>query len=249
MAMRSLEAPTTKAVILAGGLGARLRPLTNIMPKPLLPIGESTIIEVQLLALKKHGVRDVYIATNYMHDYVVDALGKGERYGLNIVFSREAKRLGTCGPLTLLKDQLDAPFFMMNGDIITSIDFSALARFASSKDADLTVVTKEINIPFRFGRVIADGDYITDVEEKPDYKQEILAGIYAFRPSIFDLIPNDTYFGIDDLIKEMISKRLPIAKYLMSEYWVDIGQLDDYQIAKEMFGTQAADQAANKPRG
>jgi NDP-mannose synthase len=226
----------TKAVILAGGLGTRLRPLTNIVPKPLLPIGESTILEVQILALKKHGVTDVFIATNYMHEYVAEKIGNGEKYGLNIIFSKETKRLGTCGPLSLLRKELNSPFFLLNGDILTAIDYSELRAFSRQKGADLTVVTKEINIPFRFGRVVAEGGYITDVEEKPNYKQEILAGIYAMAPGVFDFIPDDTYFGMDDLIKTMIQRQRKIAKYLMNEYWVDIGQLDDYEMAKEMFG-------------
>lgn len=238
-----------QAVILAGGLGTRLRPLTNLTPKPLLPIGESTVLEIQLHNLREHGVSEVFIATNYMHEYVVDRIGNGERYGLRVEFSREEKRLGTCGPLTLLRDRLTSPFVVMNGDILTSINLASLKRFADSRRADLTVVTKEINIPFRFGKVVAEGDYIVDIEEKPDYKQEILAGIYAFRPSVFPIIPYNEYFGMDELIKLMMSRHQPIAKYMMSDYWIDIGQLDDYELAKEIYvsntrGQSTADDAA-----
>src|SRR4051794_38903923 len=152
--------PIRKAVLLAGGLGMRLRPLTNIIPKPLLPIGESTIIEIQILALKKHGVSDIYIASNYMSDYLESVVGQGKKYGMRISVSREREPLGTCGPLSLLRQQLNEPFFVMNGDILTDIDFGDLGRFGSAHAADLTIVTKEINIPFRFGRVIAEGDYV-----------------------------------------------------------------------------------------
>jgi NDP-sugar pyrophosphorylase family protein len=221
------------AVILAGGLGQRLRPLTNIIPKPLLPIGGSTIVEVQLLALKRHGIENVIIATNYRSDYFETFLAGGEKYGLRITFSKEAKPLGTCGPLTLIGDRLAEPFIVMNGDILTEIDYGRLAVFALERAAILTVVTKEINIPFRFGRVIAEGDFIVGVEEKPTYKQEILAGIYVMQPRITEHIPTDTYYGMDDLIKRLVEREVPIAKYLMSEYWIDIGQLDDYEIAKE----------------
>lgn len=230
----------TKAVILAGGLGARLRPLTNMVPKPLLPIGESTILEIQLNALQQHGVREVFIATNYMHESVVERIGDGSRYGLDVTFSREEKRLGTCGPITLLKDRLSEPFFMMNGDILTSINFSRLGAFAADRKSALTVVTKEINIPFRFGKVVAEGDYIVDVEEKPNFKQEILAGIYAMTPDVFRFVPLDTYYGMDNLIKDMMASHAQVAKYLMSEYWIDIGQLDDYEMAKEMFAAKDA---------
>jgi NDP-sugar pyrophosphorylase family protein len=224
--------PIRKAVLLAGGLGMRLRPLTNIIPKPLLPIGESTILEIQMLAFKKHGVSDIYIASNYMSDYLESVVGQGEKYGVRITISREREPLGTCGPLSLLREQLNEPFFVMNGDILTDIDFANLGGFALSHAADLTIVTKEINIPFRFGRVVAQGDYVVDVEEKPTYKHEILAGIYAMKPGILNVIPDGKYYGIDTLIKDMLATRRPVAKYMMHGYWTDIGQLDDYEIAK-----------------
>jgi NDP-mannose synthase len=221
------------AVILAGGLGIRLRPLTNIIPKPLLPIGESTILEIQILALRKFGVEKIIVAANYKSDYLGLLIGSGEKYGVRIVVSHEKEPLGTCGPLTLVAEHLTAPFFVMNGDILTDINFGRLAEFALAKQAWLTVVTKEIAIPFRFGRVVADGDFITEIEEKPNYMQEILAGIYVMRPEILQLIPNATYFGIDNLIKGMLATAQPVCKYLMHDYWIDIGQLSDYELAKQ----------------
>jgi len=226
------------AVILAGGLGMRLRPLTNIIPKPLLPIGESTVLEIQILSLKKYGVQQVIIASNYMSDYLGEVVGSGEKYGVRVVVSEEKEPLGTCGPLTLVADQLTEPFFMMNGDILTDIHFGRLADFALDKKAWLTVVTKEIAIPFRFGRVIADGDFITEIEEKPNYMQEVLAGIYVMRPEIFGLIPHSTYFGSDNLIKSMIAKQQPVCKYMMHDYWIDIGQLSDYELAKQDYNAR-----------
>ena len=221
------------AVILAGGLGMRLRPLTNIIPKPLLPIGESSVLEIQILSLKKQGVEKIIIATNYMSDYVASVVGDGKKYGVDVVVSEEKERLGTCGPLTLVAEQLTGPFFMMNGDILTNIDFRRLADFALDKKAWLTVVTKEIAIPFRFGKVTASGDFIQEIEEKPNYMQEILAGIYVMRPEILGLVPKNTYFGIDNLIKGMLAARHPVCKYLMRDYWIDIGQLSDYELAKQ----------------
>ena len=235
-----MKIPIRKAVILAGGLGMRLQPLTHIIPKPLLPIGESTILEIQILALKKHGVNEIYIASNYMSDYLASIVGNGQKYGVKIVVSEEKERLGTCGPLSLLREELTEPFYMMNGDILTNIDFTSVGDFSINNKADLTVVTKEINIPFRFGKVTAERDYIIDIEEKPNYKQEILAGIYVIKPPIMDMIPANSYYGIDQLIKSMLAENKLVAKYLTHDYWIDIGQMDDYEIAKDNFPTQQA---------
>ena len=224
-----------KAVILAGGLGTRLKPFTEVIPKPLLPIGESSVLEIQILSLAKHDIRDIYIATNYRAEYVEAFVGDGQKHGVKITFSQENKPLGTCGPLSLLKNELDEPFILMNGDILTTLDFSRAFDFASSLDADLTVVTIEIAVPFNFGKVISEGPYILDVHEKPDFHLEILSGIYILRPGVFKLIPDDTYYGIDTLIKDMLAAGRKVGKYVMKEYWLDIGAINDYEIAQDAY--------------
>ena len=224
-----------KAVILAGGLGIRLRPFTQVIPKPLLPVGESSVMEIQLLSLKNYGVTDVFIATNYMSEFVKAFLGDGSKYGMNIHISKEDKPLGTCGPVLLLKDQLREPFFLINGDILTDLDFGKAYDFALNIVSDLVVITKEIITPFGFGKVIGDGDYIQSVQEKPDIKFEILGGLYILKPPIFDIIPPNTYYGIDTLIKDMFNQNMKVAKYLMKEYWLDIGQITDYEKAQDIY--------------
>jgi NDP-sugar pyrophosphorylase family protein len=226
-----------KAVILAGGLGARLAPFTKFIPKPLLPIGEKAVLELQILQLAKFGIHEIFVATNYMADYVASFLGDGSRYGVQLSFSREDKPLGTCGPITLLKHQLNEMFLLMNGDILTTLDMNAAAEFAAGLDADLTVITKEIVTPFHFGKVIGTGNYIEGVQEKPDFKFEILAGIYLMRPAVFEVIPEDTYYGIDSLIKDMLAGNRRVGKYLCQDYWLDIGQLHDYETAQKEYGT------------
>lgn len=227
-----------KAVILAGGLGTRLRPFTEVIPKPLLPLGEHSLMETQISMLKEHGFDNIVVATNYKADYVEAFLGDGSRLGVNLTFSREEMPLGTCGPLTLLKTQLTAPFIMMNGDILTKLDFSALHRFAVARDSDLTVATKIVTTPFRFGNVRVDEhEHILEVEEKPELKFEVLAGIYCMKPGIFDLIPDNAYFGIDQLIKVMLAERKPISRYLIHEYWLDIGQVEDYDKARQEYAS------------
>lgn len=224
-----------KAVILAGGLGTRLRPFTEAIPKPLLPIGEKSVLEIQVQHLKQHGFTEIYIATNYKADYVESFMGDGSRYGVQLKFSKETKPLGTCGPVTLLKNELDSPFVLMNGDILTTLNFKNLYDFALQSDAQLTVVTKQILTPFNFGNVTTKNGYIQDVEEKPNFRLEILAGIYLFKPEIFPQIPEGEYFGMDTLIKNMLAEKKKVARYLMEEYWVDIGRFEDYQTAQEEY--------------
>ena len=226
-----------KAVILAGGLGTRLRPFTETIPKPLLPIGEKAILEIQIERLKKFGITDVFLATNYKSDYIESFFGDGSRYGVRLHISKEEKPLGTAGPITLLRKELTEPFFVMNGDILSLIDFGKMMAFASQTDACLTIAIKKEITPFAFGNIFFEGDYVTGIQEKPDIVMYILAGIYVMKPGIFDLIPADTYYGMDVLIQEMIRRNLPVAKYELREYWLDIGRLNDYEKAQDVYKT------------
>lgn len=225
-----------KAVILAGGLGTRLRPFTEIIPKPLLPIGERSLMEVQILSLAEHGFNEIHVATNYKSDYVEAYLGDGSKYGVKLNFSKEEKRLGTCGPLTLLKEHLTEPFLMMNGDVLTKSNHSRMYQFGMAQKSALTIGTKIITHPFRFGNVhVSEDNFVTGVEEKPDLAFEILAGIYFFTPAIFESIPEDEYFGMDNLIHRMLAESKPISRYQITEYWLDIGQVEDYTQAREEY--------------
>lgn len=224
-----------KAVILAGGLGTRLKPFTQVIPKPLLPLGESSVLETQIMSLKRCGFDEIYIATNYRADYVQAFLGDGTKYGVRLHFSRESKPLGTCGPLRLLKDALTEPFLVMNGDILTTLRFDRVYELALGLGTWLTVVTKEVIAPFNFGKVSTEGDFLLSVEEKPDFKLEILAGIYVLTPPALDLIPPDTYYGIDSLIKDMLAGDHKIARHLTRDYWIDIGRVEDYHEAQDMY--------------
>lgn len=224
-----------KAIILAGGLGTRLKPFTEVIPKPLLPIGESSVLEIQILSLKKHGIKDIIIATNHMAEYVEAFLGNGDKYGVRLQFSKEREPLGTCGPVSLVREQLTEPFLLMNGDILTTLDFSKAAAFTQSINASLVVMTREIAVPFAFGKILSEGDYIIGVEEKPDLKLEILAGVYFLKPAVLELIPNGKCYGMDTLIKDMIARNLRVAKYPIREYWLDIGRRNDYEVAQEAY--------------
>jgi NDP-mannose synthase len=224
-----------KAVILAGGLGTRLRPFTEIIPKPLLPIGEKSVLEIQIERLKESGFDQIYLATNYKSEYIENFFGDGSRYGVQLKISREGKPLGTVGPLTLLRKELSEPFLVMNGDVLTLLNFSDLYEFALLQETLLTVCIKEIITPFQFGNIFFEGDYVTKIEEKPKLKTNILAGVYIFKPGLFETIPEDQYFGMDTLINHMLHKKMPITKYMINNYWLDIGQVEDYQEAQEIY--------------
>lgn len=226
-----------KAVILAGGLGTRLRPFTEVIPKPLLPVGEKAILEIQIERFKKFGFDELFLATNYKSEFIESFFGDGSRYGVKLFISKERRPLSTAGPLTLIKDRLTEPFIVMNGDILTLINFSKLYQFALQKKADLTVAIKREIFPFAFGNVYFEGNFVTDIEEKPDIVTNILAGIYVMTPRIFKYIPENRPFGIDELMKNMLKEHIPIAKYEMKEYWLDIGRVDDYEKAQTAYHT------------
>jgi len=139
------------------------------------------------------------------------------------------------GPVTLLKRELNEPFVLMNGDILSSIDFKKFYDFALKKDTLLTISVKKEILPFAFGNIFFKGDYVTGIEEKPDIITYILAGIYVMKPGIFEYIPWDTYYGMDTLLKKFISEKISIAKYEMTEYWLDIGRLTDYEKAQDIY--------------
>lgn len=220
---------------MSGGLGTRLKPFTEVIPKPLLPIGDKAVLEIQIERLKKYGFERIVLATNYKSNYIENFFGDGSRYGVQLEFSKENHPLGTAGPVKLLRAQLWEPFVVMNGDILSLIDFDEIYEFSRAKESLLTVSIKKIITPYAFGNIFFEGDFVTGVEEKPDMVTYALAGIYVMKPGIMDLIPDDEYFGMDMLIKKMLALELPIAKYELKKYWLDIGQLQDYETARSVY--------------
>lgn len=223
------------AVILAGGLGTRLHPFTQVMPKPLLPVGERSVLEIQIERLKMYGFTRIYFATNYKADYIARFFGDGSQFGVELNYSKEEEPLGTAGPLGLLRDKLTEPFVVMNGDILTLLDYSKMYEYAAEQKSKLTVGVKKHITPFAFGDILSEGNRVTGIEEKPDIIKYILAGIYVMTPDVFEYIPQGEYYGMDKLIKEMLAKADPIIKYEIQDYWLDIGQINDYQKANEIY--------------
>lgn len=225
-----------KAVILSGGIGSRLRPFTEVIPKPLLPIGEKAIMEIQIERFHKFGFDHIYLATNYKSNYIENFFGNGSRYDVVLKVSREDKPLGTAGPLKLLKGDLsDGPFIVMNGDILSLVDFNEIYDFANQNDSPLTVCIKKVITPYAFGNIFFENDIVTQIEEKPDMVTYALAGIYIMKPSIFEFIPENEYYGMDSLIKKLINQEIPIYKYEIKDYWIDIGRIEDYEKAQSVY--------------
>ena len=225
-----------KAVILSGGLGTRLRPFTEVIPKPLLPIGEKAVLEIQIEQLKKHGFDEIYLATNYKSEYIENFFGDGSRYGVELHISKEEKPLGTVGPAKLIQKQLQgAPFILMNGDIISQVDYGKLYDFDCKNDALLYVTVKKIVTPYAFGNIFFYGHRVKHIEEKADIITYALAGIYVLKPGIFSMIPENEYFGMDRLILKMLEVNQPVYKYEIDEYWLDIGRIEDYEKANDTF--------------
>lgn len=224
-----------KAVILSGGLGTRLKPFTEVIPKPLLPIGEKAILEIQIEKLKTFGFNEIFLATNYKSSYIESFFGDGSRYGVKLSISKEDTPLGTAGPLSLLKNRLTEPFLVMNGDILTLLDFRKFYEYAVERHFPLTIGIKKEILPFAFGNISFEGEFVTDIQEKPNFELFILAGIYIMTPAIFEHIPQEEYFGMDTLITNLIASGIKIPKYNINEYWLDIGRLNDYETAQDVY--------------
>jgi len=223
-----------KSLILAGGLGERLRPLTHVIPKPLLPIGEKSILEIIMEGLKSSGCDEIVIATNYKSDLFEKYLSSTfSKLGIKVTISKEEEPLGTAGPIKLVRHLFKEPFIVINGDILTSLDFRKIVETHKRTNAKLTVGTKEINTPLQYGMIESkDGSIIDNVIEKPNLTHEINAGIYVMNPELIDMIPEGKY-NMTDLIKEMLQRGIRVAKHKIEEYWLDIGHMDAYQKAQK----------------
>lgn len=221
-----------KAVILAGGKGTRLAPYTRIFPKPMMPIGDKTILEVLLTQLKYSGVNHVIITVGHMAGLMRAFFKDGDQYGLNICFSLEQKPLGTAGPLSLILG-LDEPFFVSNGDVLTTLDFNALMAFHKAQgDAIATIATHHRKVHIDLGVIEADeNNSIVDYIEKPDIDYLVSMGIYVFSPEILNYIPKGEYLDFPDLVCNLLQDGHRVANYKFDGYYQDLGNPEDYEQA------------------
>lgn len=223
-----------QAVILAGGKGRRLRPLTATIPKPLMPIDETPILEVVLRQLKYYGFKDIVIAVNYMADLIMAVFGKGEKLGLNISYSIEDKPLGTAGPLSLIEN-LDDNFLVMNGDLLTTINYADLFDNHISNKNDATISTYKKEVKIDLGVLKIEDDKFVDYIEKPTYHFDVSMGIYVFNKSALECVPKDERFDMPDLILKLRDEDKKVGCYNGDYYWLDIGRHEDYEQAVEIF--------------
>ena len=225
------------AVIMAGGEGTRLRPLTQSIPKPMVDIGGMPLLERQIERLAKAGIRKAYISVNYLSHIIEDYFADGGRFGLEIAYLRETKKLGTAGALSLIDEKPGKSVVVMNGDILTTSDFASLGAFHTSNSADVTVAAVDYHISIPFGVISADGPRVTALTEKPSQRFLCNAGMYAVSPRAFAEVPYDRTYNMTDLISACLSAQWPVAVFPVHEYWSDIGTAADLEKARELFAT------------
>ncbi|MAG56287.1 MAG: hypothetical protein CMJ83_08360 [Planctomycetes bacterium] len=219
-----------QAVVMAGGFGRRLRPLTDDLPKPMLPIGGRPLLETTVDRLRRAGIRQCTLTTHYMGHTIRDHFGDGSEFGVEIGYVEETHPLGTAGALRLV-EQGDDPLLVLNGDVLTGVDFGALFAFHREQDADLTLGVRPYEVAVPFGVVETDGARVVAIEEKPVLRRFINAGIYVVEPRARDLVPERGTFDMPDLVRRAIDADRIVASFPITEYWQDIGQVDDYRKA------------------
>jgi NDP-sugar pyrophosphorylase family protein len=227
-----------RAIILAGGAGMRLRPYTTVLPKPLMPVGDRPVLDVVIRQLSHYEFDRVTIVTGHLAELIEAFFGDGGRYGVPIDYFREDEPLGTVGALALI-DALNEPFLVMNGDILTTIDYRALLGGHVSNDAVATIATTQRDVEISLGvlKFGDDGDpsRLTGYDEKPKMHYEASMGVYCFSPAVIRHIEAGERLDFPDLILRLIAAGEIVRAERSTEYWLDIGRHEDYEQAAEEF--------------
>ncbi len=218
-------------VIMAGGLGTRLRPLTEKIPKPMLKVGGKPVLETILENLMEHGLKNFYFAVNYKAEVIENYFGDGLRKGVSIIYLHETTRLGTAGALSLLPKRPDNTFLVINGDILTNVNFSQLLRFHEEQQSTATMCVREFQYQVPYGVVRIEQHRLRSIDEKPTQKFFVNAGIYALEPEVLDCIPYNKDYNMPVLFKHLIEQKKETTAFPIREYWLDIGRLEDYRQA------------------
>jgi dTDP-glucose pyrophosphorylase len=220
------------AVIMAGGFGIRLRPMTEELPKPMLPVGGRPLMELIIEQLRQAGIRRVNISTHYRPEKIVNHFGDGRAFGVELNYVTEDHPLGTAGALGLIEAR-DEPLLVINGDILTRVDFRAMLAYHREHRADLTVAVRQYDLQVPYGVLECEGARVRQMREKPRYSFLVNAGIYLLEPAVCHYIPGGQRFDMTDLIQRLLDGGRPVASFPIVEYWLDIGQPVDYEQAQE----------------
>lgn len=222
--------------ILAGGRGVRLRPYTTALPKPLVPIGEEyAILDIILQQLKSQGFTRVTLAIGHLGSLIRAFVGDGGRWGLDVDYSDEQTPLSTIGPILNFLDRLPDHFLVMNGDVLTDLNYAALLESHIRSGAPLTVATYQRQVKIDFGTLETENDKIVKFREKPTLSYGVSMGVYAMSRATLARYPRNVPFGFDDLVLDLLDRDEPPSSYHFDGYWLDIGRPDDYDEANRVF--------------
>jgi NDP-mannose synthase len=224
-----------QAIILAGGKGARLKPYTVVFPKPMVPIGDYPILEIVIRQLKYFGFTDITLAVGHLKELLQAFFDNGSRWNVKISYSMEDKPLGTAAPLRLVKN-VENDFLVMNGDILTNLDYRNFFEYHRKNNALCTIASYSKQVKIDLGILEADQDnQLRNYIEKPALHYNVSMGVYAFKKEALDFIPENRYFDFPDLIKTLLANGKKVLQYPFDGYWLDIGRPEDYERAADEF--------------
>jgi len=226
---------SNKVFLMVGGLGKRLRPLTEDMPKPMLHVGGKPILQTIVESFVKNGFTNITMCSGYKSHKIQEFFGDGSQFGADIDYVIENHRMGTAGALTLINQILDKPFFVMNGDLLTNVNFENMLDFHKNENSKATMCVREYDFRVPFGVITTDNKKITLIKEKPVHSFIVNAGIYLLEPECIDLIPDNQFFDMTSLFERVISLDENTAAFPLQEYWLDIGVKSDYDLANAEF--------------
>lgn len=224
--------PPMAAVIMAGGYGMRLRPLTDRTPKPMLPVGDRPLLELTIARLRAAGVRHVSIATHYLADCITRHFGDGSAFGVEVTYLAEERPLGTAGALRALRETTDT-FVVLNGDVLTGVPFERMLAFHREHHADMTVGVRDHTVEVPYGVVDCDDVRVLGVREKPTEHFLVNAGVYVMEPSVPRMLPDDMRIDMPELIQRLLDAGRTVVSFPIVEYWLDIGRPADYERAQD----------------
>ncbi|MFT8872856.1 MAG: nucleotidyltransferase family protein [Sporolactobacillus sp.] len=217
-------------VIMAGGLGTRLRPLTENTPKPMLHIGEKPILERIIERVKKAGFHNIFLSVNYKSEVIENYFMDGSAFGVTIQYIREEQRLGTAGPIAMAAEYLHEPFIVVNGDIFTNLDFGQLMDFHLHGHYSMTVGSRDYKMQVPYGVLnVNEQNHISSLDEKPIFHFAVSGGVYVLSPEAIHFIPENQFYDIPQLINKLLENGNTVGNYPILDYWMDIGRMEDYQ--------------------